>query len=371
MRQSDEGADTAVKAVSRPPDIYLVQKMSSDDETIKSNVGPCICSEWSSLVGSAGIVGVDLVDTDVVVGPAGVEVSARLGPGEGGAAEELLGGGLVLFLGGGNDVVLNELLLREVEHLDAGLGGNNEPVETLGEENGVDGGVAVVLSEPLALDDVPNHDLTVTGAGGKEGGVLDDIEGGDLSLVTLAGVEEGHVEVVPDLDGLIPGSGDAKSGLLGVVESDNGDGIGMLVVLDGVLALRAGVPDLDVSVEGASDDLSVVGGEGNGENVSLVTNELGDGGAGGDVPETNRAVPRGRESEARIASELDLRDEMRVTAHHLSGLAPLGITLLLTGRVESPLDEGSIAGTGKKEFLGLTVDFLLTDSEGGNPTAVA
>ena len=331
----------------------------------------CIRSEFESLVGSAGLVGVDLVNTDVVVGPAGVKVSARLGPGEGGAAEELLGGGLVLFLGGGDDVFLDELLLGEVEDLDAGLGGNDEPVETLGEEDGVDGGVAVVLGEPLALDDVPNHDLAVTGAGGEEGGVLDDIEGRDLSLVTLAGVEEGHVEVIPDLDGLIPRGGDAESGLLGVVETDNGDGISVLVLLDGVLALGAGVPDLDVSIERASDDLSVVSGKGNGENVSLVTNELGDGGAGGNVPKTHSAVPGGRESEARVAGELDFRDEMRVTGHHLLGLTPFGVTLFLTGGLESPLDEGSVTGAREKELLGLTVDFLLTDSEGGDPTTVA
>ena len=89
---------------------------------------------------------------------------AGLGPGQGEAGEVLLGGGLVALHGGGGDDVLDELLLGEVEDLDAALGGDDEPVELLGEEDGVDGGVAVVLSEPLALDDVPDHDLAVAGA---------------------------------------------------------------------------------------------------------------------------------------------------------------------------------------------------------------
>ena len=323
-----------------------------------------------SLFADCTIVGVDLVDADMVVGPARVEVGSALGPGEGGAAEELLGAGLVLLEGGGGDVVLDELLLGEVKNLDASLGGNDQPVESLGEEDAVDGGVALVLSEPLALNDVPDHDLTVTGAGGEEGGVLNDIEGSDLSLVTGEGVEEGHVEVIPDLDGLVPRSGDAKCGLAGVVETDYGNGIFMLVLVDSELALGTGVPDLDLSVEGTSDDLSVISGKGNGEDVSLVTNELGDGAAGGDVPKTNGTVPGGGEGETRVTSELDLGDEVGVTSHHLAGTAPFAVLVLFTLGLELPLDEGLIAGSGKKEFLSLSIDFLFTDGEGGNPTTM-
>ena len=80
-----------------------------------------------SLGVGTGINGVDLVDADVVVGPASVEVGSGLGPGEGGAAEESLGVLLVSLHGGGGDVLLDELLLGEVEDLDAGLGGDDEP----------------------------------------------------------------------------------------------------------------------------------------------------------------------------------------------------------------------------------------------------
>ena len=307
----------------------------------------------------------------MVVGPAGVEVGLGLGPGEGKTAEGLLGSALVVLHASGGDLILNELLLGEVKDLDAALGGNDQPVELLGEEDGVDGGVAVVLGEPFALDDVPDHDHTIAGAGSEEGGVLDDIKGGNLSLVTTEGVEKGHVEVIPDLDGLIPRGGDAESGLLGVVESDDGDGISMVVLVDGELALGTGVPNLDVLVEGTSDDLSVVGGEGNGQNIFLVTEKLGDSSSGGNVPETDGTIPGGRESEAGVAGELDLGDEVRVTGHHSSGETPLLVVFFFTLGGKVPLDEGSVTGAGEEEFLTLTVDLFLTDGERGDPTTVA
>jgi len=188
--------------------------------------------------------------------------------------------------------------------------------------------------------------------------------------VTLEGVEEGHVKVVPNLDGLIPRGSDAKGGLAGVVETHNRDGIGVLVLVNGELALRTGVPDLDFSVERASDDLSVISGQSNREDVSLVTNELGDGSAGGDVPEADSAVPGGREGKAGVTSELDLTDEVRVTGHHLSWGAPLTVLILLTLGLELPFDEGAITGTRKEELLSLSIDFFFTDGEGGNPTTV-
>lgn len=235
-----------------------------------------------------------------------------LGPSEGGAAKVLLGGGLVGLHGGLGDVG-KELLGGKVEDLDTVLGTNDEPVESLGEEDAVNGGLAIVGGEPLALDEVPNHDGAVTGSGGEVGGTVDHVEGVDLGLVSSEGVHEGHVQVVPDLDGLIPGGGDADSGLGGVVELDAGNGISVLVLVDGVLALGSGVPDLNLLVEASSDDLSIVGGKGNGEDVLGVTDELVDGSAAGDVPESDGAVPGGGEGESGVTGEANLRDEMGVS----------------------------------------------------------
>jgi len=100
------------------------------------------------------------VDADDVVGPARVEVEAVLGPGEGGAAELLGGGGLVGLHGGGGEV-LHEALVGDVEDADALLGTDDEPVELLGEEHAVDGGLGVELEEVDTLDEVPDHDVAV------------------------------------------------------------------------------------------------------------------------------------------------------------------------------------------------------------------
>jgi len=156
----------------------------------------------------------------VIVGPSSEEVCSRLAPGERLAGEWLLGGALVWLGGSGGDVVLDKLVWWEVEDLDASLSSDDEPVELLGEEYAVDWGVAVTLGEPFSVDNVPDHDHTITGAGGEVGGVLNDIEGGNLSLVSSECVHKGHVEVVPHLDGLVPRGSDADGWLLCVVESD-------------------------------------------------------------------------------------------------------------------------------------------------------
>ena len=201
----------------------------------------------------------DLVHADRVVGPARVEVGAGAGPGERLASKQFLRVALISLHGVSNDVVLHELRSGEIEDLDASLGGNDEPVEALREEDAVDGGVALLLGEPLAVDDVPDHDLAVARAGSQVGGVLDDVKGGNLGGVSLEGVLQGHVHVVPNLDRLVPGGGHAQAGLLGVVKAHHRHRISVHVLLDGVLALRTGVPDLDLLVETTGDNLAIVG----------------------------------------------------------------------------------------------------------------
>ena len=65
----------------------------------------------------------------------------------------------------------------------------------------------------------------------------------------------------------------------------------MALVGDGVLAVTEGVPELDGSVARAGDDLPVVGGEGDGENVVGVADKASGGDTGGELPETEGLVP--------------------------------------------------------------------------------
>jgi hypothetical protein len=65
---------------------------------------------------------------------------------------------------------------------------------------------------------------------------------------------------------------------------------------DSELAVTESVPELDCSIARSGDDLSVVGGEGNGQNIVGVANKASGGGTGGKLPETQGLVPGSRES---------------------------------------------------------------------------
>jgi hypothetical protein len=60
---------------------------------------------------------------------------------------------------------------------------------------------------------------------------------------------------------------------------------------DGELAVTKGVPELDGAVAGSGDNLSVVGGEGDGEDVVVVSDEASGGSSGGKLPEAESLVP--------------------------------------------------------------------------------
>lgn len=65
----------------------------------------------------------------------------------------------------------------------------------------------------------------------------------------------------------------------------------MSVLLNGEFALSNGVPDLEVSVNTTTGDLSVIGGESNSKNVSSVANESLNGLSLSEVPESEGTVP--------------------------------------------------------------------------------
>ena len=105
------------------------------------------------------------------------------------------------------------------------------------------------------------------------------------------------------LDELVPAGGD-NDGVLGVgAESDARDPLGVALLADGVLAVTEGVPQLDRSVARARDDLSVVGREGDGEDVVGVADKSSSGGASGELPEAQGLVPRSGQSVSTIGGD--------------------------------------------------------------------
>lgn len=105
------------------------------------------------------------------------------------------------------------------------------------------------------------------------------------------------------LDELVPASGD-NDGVLGVgAEADAGNPLGVALVGDGVLAVTEGVPQLDGAVTGTGNDLTVVGGERDGQNVVGVADKGAGGVTGGELPQAEGLVPRGGQSVSTVGGD--------------------------------------------------------------------
>lgn len=140
------------------------------------------------------------------------------------------------------------------------------------------------------------------------------------------------------LDDLVPASGD-DDGVGGVGgEADAGDPLGVAILLDVELALTEGVPELDGLVAGSGDDLTVVGGEGDREDIVGVANEAAGGVAGVEVPETEGLVPGGGQSELTIGGDDNILDGRVVAAEGLLG--DTEVALVIAG--QGPDDDGLV-----------------------------
>ena len=105
------------------------------------------------------------------------------------------------------------------------------------------------------------------------------------------------------LDELVPARGD-NHGVLGVgAEAHARSPLGVALVGDGVLAVTEGVPELDGAVTRTGDNLAVVGGERDGQDVVGVADEAAGGGASGELPETQGLVPGGRQSVGAVGGD--------------------------------------------------------------------
>ena len=93
------------------------------------------------------------------------------------------------------------------------------------------------------------------------------------------------------LDELVPTSRDNDGVLRVGGEANARDPLGVALVGDGVLAVTEGVPELDGSVARSGNDLAVVGGEGDGEDVVGVADEAAGGDTSGELPEAEGLVP--------------------------------------------------------------------------------
>lgn len=205
-------------------------------------------------------------DTDDVISVTSKEVATVSSPGKRdsvGSVDLLTDGGEIRLEGA--DV----FLLLKIEDLDAGGGGSTEPVARGRENNGLNAVAGIESVELLALSEIPEDDLTVLTTGGAEGTIGRDSDAVDVTLVTDEVVLDVEALGLPNLDELIDGTRDDLElvGRLGGAESDAGSPVVVTVSGEGVLAGTEGVPDLDGVIAGSGGDVAVIRAEGDGEDV--------------------------------------------------------------------------------------------------------
>ena len=111
----------------------------------------------------------------------------------------------------------------------------------------------------------------------------------------------------------------------------------MTVILDVVHALAKGIPELDRPVPRARDNLTVVSGEADREDIGGVADETTGSAASVEVPQAQRVVPGGRERELAIGGDDDVRDEVVVPVEDT-----LRVTVLVLVTRELPDDDGLV-----------------------------
>lgn len=177
----------------------------------------------------------------------------------------------------------------------------------------------------------------------------------DVVGLQLAGRE------LPNLNELVPATGNNDRVLRVGAEADARNPLSVALLGDGVLAVAEGVPELDGTIAGAGDDLTVVGRERDGEDIVGVANEAASGGAGGKLPQTKGLVPRGRESISAIRGDNAVRDDVGVAVER-----PLRVTVLGLVTGEVPNDQSLVSGSREKH-----VGVLHGSRQAGDPAIVA
>jgi len=236
----------------------------------------------------------DLPNSDHVIGVTREQGATVGAPGEGDASwvdDSVDSGGTSEELG----VVLVEVgddgLGDQIPDLDSLLGGSAQPVSVGGEGKSVDDVSGIERVQVLALVEVPELGSSVLTTRSAERTVRGDSDGVDVVAVSREVGAELAVGQVPDLDLLVPATrNNQRIGGVGG-ETNTADPFGVTLVFDGVLALTEGVPETDGLVARSRDDLSVVSGEGNAQNVLAVSDESLGGGSRVEVPETESVIP--------------------------------------------------------------------------------
>jgi hypothetical protein len=299
-----------------------------------------------------------VVDSDEVISVTSEKSGTVGGPGEASAMGHL---GVLAHGGKVKLDLVNHALGLQVPDLDGLGGGGAQPVTVGGEHQGVDHITGIKRVKSLALGKVPKDGGTVLATGSAQRTIGGDGDSVQVSGVTLKVGAELAVGKRPDLDELVPASRHDDGGSKRRRELHARDPLSVALLDNGELALTKGVPQLHGLVARTRDDLSVVGREGDGQDVLGVAHEAASAAAVVDVPKTKGGIPRSSQSELTIGRDDNIGHEMVVA---VKGSLGVSVVAFLAGK--GP-DEASLVSGGRQDHVGV----LRSGSNGSDPAVVA
>jgi len=217
----------------------------------------------------------------------------------------------------GTELVNNRLGL-EIPDLDTVSGSSTEPVTVGREGKSVDERSSFEGVEMLGIVQIPEHDNTVLTSRGTERTIGRDGNSVDITVVTNEVGSQLHLGQIPDLDELIPTTGNDERVSRVRRETNTRNPLRVTIFSDVILALTESVPQLDRLITRTRNDLTVISREGNREDIVGVANETTGGSPAGEVPKTESLIPRGGQSELTVGRDGKIFDKVRVTNKRLT-----------------------------------------------------
>jgi hypothetical protein len=306
----------------------------------------------------------NVVHANEVIGETSKEMLTIAGPSKGDALNRDGLGFLVALLLEDN-VFADNLAGLEVPDANGRGGGSAEPVAHRREDKGMDDVISRKAGQVATLVEVPEHGLTVLTTRSAERTIRGN--GNGVNVVSVSG--EVHAELAvgkfPDLDDLVPTSRDNERNVRVRGEADAADPLFVPVLGEGELKVTKSVPEVDGLVARSGDDLTVVGGEGDGENILGVANELAGAVTSAQFPQTESSIPRSGKSEVTIRREGNILDEVGMSGQSSERLSVLDIG----STVELPNDDAAVARSGD-DLVGEALTGGV-DSNGRDPATVS
>jgi hypothetical protein len=204
---------------------------------------------------------------------------------------------------------VHDNLALQIPNLDGIICGSAEPVTIRRKDEAVDNVSSIETVQALAFIEIPEHGCSVLSTRGTERAIRGDTNSVEVARVSNKIVAKFAVGERKDLDKTIPSARDNERNALGRREANTRDPFSVSLAFsrsNGILAFSESVPELDGLVARARDNLTVVHGEGNTENVLLVSNETTGSLSRIDFPKTKGSIPRSAQGKLAVAADYNV-----------------------------------------------------------------